>query len=175
MVGLFVLFMFLIFLIPLAINVFMIIELWLVFKKAGKEGWEALIPIYNTVVLLEITGLPMWHIALFFVPFGNVYALIRIYLELGYRFKQSSGFGVGLIFLCPVFLGILAFNKEMVYEAPKAVLNAYCSNCGSKINSNDKFCVTCGSKVEQAKDICLNCGCKLNKGDKFCTYCGSKI
>ena len=40
----------------LAISVFAIVSMWKVFKKAGKEGWAALIPIYNLVVLFQKPG-----------------------------------------------------------------------------------------------------------------------
>lgn len=175
MMGLIALFGFILFLVPIGVCVFTIISLWYIFKKAGKEGWEAIVPVYNCIVLLEITGLPMWYIALFFVPFGNIYALIRVYLELAKRFKQTTGFGIGLIFLSPIFLGMLAFNKQITYEAPQPFANVFCNNCGNKINPNDKFCVSCGSKIEKPKDICLNCGNKIKKDDKFCTRCGSQI
>jgi len=144
-------------------------------KKAGREGWEAIIPIYNMIVLLEITGLPMWYIALFFVPFANIYATIKIYLELAYRFKQDTGFGIGLIFLYPVFIGVLAFNKNITYDSPQPYAAAYCKNCGSKISSSDKFCNNCGTGVEILKNICLSCGNKIKKDAKFCTHCGTKI
>ena len=144
MVGLLVFLIFILFLIPIGIGVFTIICNWLVFKKAGKEGWEAIVPIYNTIVLIEIAGLPMWYIALCFVPIANIYATIKIYLELSYRFKQSAWFGIGLFFLTPIFLGILAFDKSMIYEK---TTNAYCNNCGNNIKSDDKFCVRCGKQI----------------------------
>ena len=175
MAGIIFLFGFILFLIPIGVCVFTIISLWYIFKKAGKEGWEAIVPVYNIIVLLEITGLPMWYVALFFVPFGNIYAMIRVYLELGYRFKQSTGFGIGLIFLAPIFLGMLAFNKQITYVAPTPFANTFCSKCGSKISANDKFCTNCGEKVDMPKDICLNCGSKIKKDDSFCTHCGTKI
>lgn len=175
MIGIVFLLVFILFLIPAAISIFTIISLWKVFKKAGRMGWESIIPIYNNIVLLEITGLPTWYIALFFIPFGNIYALIRIYLELAYRFKQSTAFGLGLIFLNPIFLGILAFNKDIIYEPLKPFDSMYCSICGSKINSDDKFCTNCGEKINRPKNICLDCGSKVKKDDKFCTHCGSKI
>lgn len=175
MVNLIFIFGFIFFLIPIGFSVFMIVSLWKVFKKAGKEGWESIIPIYNTIVLIEITGLPMWYIALFFLPFANIYAMARIYLELGYRFKQPTGFGVGLILLNPIFLGILAFNKEMTYEPLTVFATIYCSKCGNKINSNDKFCTICGTKVNRPKDICSYCGSKLRSDDKFCTHCGTQV
>ena len=175
MVGILGLILFILFLIPIGVCVFTIISLWYIFKKAGKEGWEAIVPIYNIIVLLEITGLPMWYIALFFVPFGNIYALVRIYLELAYRFKQSTGFGIGLIFLCPIFLGMLAFNKQISYEVKAPFATTYCSKCGSKVNNDDKFCTNCGEKIDRPKDICVNCGNKIKKDAKFCTHCGTKI
>ena len=173
--GLIFLFAFILFLIPIGVAIFTLISFWYIYKKAGKEGWESIVPVYNIIVLLEITGLPMWYIALLFVPFGNIYALIRIYLELGYRFKQSTGFGVGLIFLPPIFLGILAFNKNIIYASPQIITNAFCSKCGNKVNDDDKFCTNCGEKIDRPKDICLNCGNKLKKDDKFCTHCGTKV
>jgi len=175
MAGFFALFAFIFFLIPIGACVFLLISLWYIFKKAGKGGWEAIVPVYNCVVLIEITGLPMWYIALFFVPFANVYAMIMVFLELAKRFKQTTGFAIGLMFLCPIFLGILAFNKEITYEAPQTFVNIFCSKCGNKISNNDKFCTNCGEKVEKPKDICLNCGNKIKSDDKFCTHCGTHV
>ena len=144
MVGLLVFLIFVFFLIPIGIGIFMIVCNWFVFRKAGKEGWEAIVPIYNTIVLIEIAGLPMWYIALYFIPIANIYASIKIYLELSYRFKQSAWFGIGLFFLTPIFLGILAFDKNMVYEKS---INSYCSNCGRNTNKDDKFCVHCEKQI----------------------------
>ena len=56
-------FSFIFFLIQIAIGIFTIVATWKVYKKSGREGWESIIPIYNIVVLLEITGLPLWYIA----------------------------------------------------------------------------------------------------------------
>lgn len=125
-------FSFILFLVPIAIGVFTIVSLWKVFEKAGREGWECIIPIYNIIVLLEITGLPMWYIALLFIPGANIYATVKIYLELAYRFKQSTGFGIGLIFLYPIFIGILAFKDEITYESAQPFEESFCKNCGSK-------------------------------------------
>ena len=144
MVGLLMFFIFMLFFIPIGIGIFTIVCSWLVFKKAGEEGWESIVPIYNTGVVIEISGLPMWYIALFFIPFANIYATVMVYLELARKFKQSTGFGIGLIFLTPIFLGILAFDKSMVYEIST---NNYCSNCGKQINDADKFCTYCGKKI----------------------------
>jgi len=127
--GLGAMFGFLIFvyIVALAVSIFTIVCNWKVFKKAGKNGWEAIVPIYNFVVLLEITGLPMWYLVLFLVPVGNVVVLFLIYIELAKKFGQSAGFGVGLALLNPIFMAILAFNKNYVYQAAPVSPN-YSSN-----------------------------------------------
>ena len=41
--------------IMLAVAVFSIVSMWKVFKKAGKEGWAALIPIYKKIIVVLAT------------------------------------------------------------------------------------------------------------------------
>lgn len=48
-------------LLVIALYVVYVIGLWKLFKKAGKQGWEAIIPFYNTYVLVEISGLNWWY------------------------------------------------------------------------------------------------------------------
>lgn len=100
----------------IAFSVLMIISLWKIFKKAGKNGWEAIIPIYNFVVLLQIVELPIWYIVLFIVPFANIYAMFKIYIELAHKFGKSTGFGVLTAFFSFICLPILAFGKNNVYN-----------------------------------------------------------
>ena len=108
-------------LISMAISVFVIISYWKVFKKAGKPGWAAIIPIYNTIVMIEIAELPMWYIALFFVPFANIYAIFKINIEIAKKFGKDAGFGVGMTLLAPVFYAILAFSKNIAYVGAQSV------------------------------------------------------
>ena len=64
--------MFLLFmLIYFAVVLLIIVGLWKMFTKAGKPGWASIIPIYNLIVLIEITGKPLWWIVLLFIPFVN--------------------------------------------------------------------------------------------------------
>lgn len=102
-------------LIALAISVFMIICVWKIFKKAGKGGWESIIPVYNFIVMLQITELPMWYIVLLFVPIAQVYALIKMNIELAKKFGQEGGFAALLILVPVVGYPILAFGKDKVY------------------------------------------------------------
>ncbi|AFD05809.1 DUF5684 domain-containing protein [Solitalea canadensis] len=104
-------------LIYLAILVLVITSMWKVFTKAGKPGWAAIIPIYNIIVLLEITGRPLWWIVLLIIPLVNIVALIIIMIDLAKSFGKGTGFGVGLAFLGFVFFPILGFG-DAVYQGP---------------------------------------------------------
>lgn len=110
-------------LICMAVSIFSIVCLWKVFNKAGKPGWASLIPIYNIIVMIEIAGLPMWYIALFFIPFANIYAIFKIYIEIAHKFGKSTGFGVGMAFFAPIFFAILAFDKKAVYSSGVQTVN----------------------------------------------------
>ena len=61
-----------------------LIAVWKVCTKAGKPGWAAIIPIYNLIVLFEITGKPIWWIVLFLIPVVNFIAplivMILVYI-----------------------------------------------------------------------------------------------
>lgn len=92
-----------------------IIGLWKVFNKAGKPGWACIVPLYNIIVLLEITGKPTWWILLMFIPFVNIVIHIIVYHQLSLSFGKDSGFTVGLIFLPMIFIPILGFGNS-VYQ-----------------------------------------------------------
>jgi hypothetical protein len=103
--------------ISLAIAVVMIVAIWKVFAKAGRPGWAALIPIYNTITLLNITGKSGWWFLGMLVPFLNIYVYIRLVFNLASVFGRGIGFGFGLLFLFPIFLMILAFGNAQ-YVGP---------------------------------------------------------
>lgn len=109
--------------ISLLLSILLIVSMWKIYKKAGKPGWAAIVPVYNIIVLLEIAELPLWYIALFLVPFANIYAMFKIYIELAHKFGKSTGFGVASVFFSVVCFPILAFNKNIVYKNASVVEN----------------------------------------------------
>lgn len=98
-------------LVYLAIIAFFIYCGWKMFEKAGRPGWEVLVPFYNLYIMTtKIALLPAWYIILFFIPIANIYALFKIYISIAHNFGKSTGFGIGLIFLGFIFLPILALG-----------------------------------------------------------------
>ena len=63
-------------LLVIALYVVYVIGLWKLFKKAGKQGWEAIIPFYNTYVLVEISGLNWWYFLI--AISGTILGMLKI-------------------------------------------------------------------------------------------------
>ncbi|MCC6586191.1 MAG: signal peptidase I [Bryobacterales bacterium] len=103
----------------LAVALVVVASMWKVFTKAGKPGWAVIVPIYNIVVLLEITGKPIWWIILLFIPIVNFVIAILVYVSLAKCFGKGAGFAVGLLLLGFIFFPILGFGDAR-YLGPKA-------------------------------------------------------
>lgn len=98
--------------IGLAVSIVSIIAMWKVFKKAGKNGWEAIVPVYNIITLLQIVGInPIWVLGLA-VPVLNLIIAIAVAMRLAQGFGKDTSFTVGLILLNVVFMSILGFGKD---------------------------------------------------------------
>ena len=112
------------FLIVLAV---IILAQWKIYSKAGQPGWAALIPVYSTIVHLEVQRRPVWWIVFYLitpVPIAGGLSLLVMYiimcLDLAKQFGKGGGFAAGLIFLFPIFLLILAFGGAQYQGAPAA-------------------------------------------------------
>ena len=96
-----------------------IAAMWKVFQKAGQPGWAAIIPIYNTIVLIQIAGKPVWWILLYLIPVVNIVIAIIVMHNISKNFGKGVGFTLGLIFLSPIFFPILAWGDAQ-YLGPTA-------------------------------------------------------
>lgn len=111
----------------LAIAVFYIYCMWKIYRKAGYQGWEAIVPIYNTYILLKIVGKPWWWLLLMLIPGVNIVFAIWTYNMLSKSFGKTELFTVGLLLLSFIFFPILAFG-DAKYLGPfgdKAAFDAY--------------------------------------------------
>ncbi len=106
--------------ISLIVTIVMIVAAWKIFAKAQKPGWAAIVPIYNTIVLLQIIGRPIWWIILLLIPFVNIVILFIVMIDLAKSYGKGAGFGIGLTLLSPIFLAILGFGSAQ-YQGPAHV------------------------------------------------------
>ncbi len=63
---------------------------WKLYKKAGRKSWEAIIPIYNAVVLMQIISRPKWWVILLFIPVINLLMFPVIWVETIRSFGKNT-------------------------------------------------------------------------------------
>ncbi len=65
----------------LAVQVIHFLGTWKLYVKAGRKAWEAAIPVYNGIVLMDIIKRPKWWIILLFIPVVNLLMFPVIWIE----------------------------------------------------------------------------------------------
>ena len=65
----------------LIIQVIHFLGTWKLYVKAGRKAWEAIVPVYNAVILMKIINRPWWWVILLFIPVINVIMLPVIWVE----------------------------------------------------------------------------------------------
>jgi hypothetical protein len=92
-------------------------SMWLVFEKAGKPGWAAIVPLYNVIVFLEIIGKPWWWLLLMLIPYINIIWIIWASNLFVKSFGDKSVWST-ISFLCVlyIYLPLLAFDKDATYK-----------------------------------------------------------
>lgn len=110
----------------LAAAIVTIVGQWKMFKKAGKEGYIALIPVYSSIVEMQMAGLPLtyWFINYGTILFscipiiggfiGMIFAYVFLFIKninLAKSFGKGAGFGVLMVFFPYVVYPILGFGK----------------------------------------------------------------
>ena len=65
---------------------------WKLYIKAGRKPWEAIVPIYNAIVLMKIINRPTWWVILLFIPVINLLMFPIIWIETARSFGKNSSF-----------------------------------------------------------------------------------
>lgn len=106
-------------LVTLALTVLIVAGFWKTFEKAGEPGWAAIIPIYNTYILIKIGGNAWWWLILLFIPVINVFALAKISIDVAGKFGKGLLFGLGLTFLSFIFYPLLGFGDSQYQDTTR--------------------------------------------------------
>lgn len=96
----------------LIIGILTLVAEWMIFKKMGRQGWEGIVPIYNTYVLCQELYGNGWKFLLLLIPIYNIYFVIKMNIDWAKAFNQGVGFGIGLLLLPFIFQLILAFGGD---------------------------------------------------------------
>ena len=85
--------------------------LYKIFQKAGRDdAWAAFIPIYNTIVLVDILKKPIWWFILLMIPFVNIIFAIMLTDRLSKFFGKDILMTLLVLVLPFIGLPILAFG-----------------------------------------------------------------
>ena len=99
--------------IQIAILILWVFGLYLMFEKAGRKGWEALIPGYSLWVWLKIIEKPWWLLLLLLFPGVNLVMLMVMSFNLAYGFNKRSSYDTYMSFFLPfIYLPMLGMKKE---------------------------------------------------------------
>lgn len=63
---------------------------WKLYIKAGRKAWEAAVPVYNAVVLMQIINRPKWWVILLFIPIVNLIMFPVVWVETLRSFGKNS-------------------------------------------------------------------------------------
>ena len=96
----------------LIIGILTLVAEWMIFKKMGRQGWEGIVPFYNTYVLCQELYGNGWKFLLLLIPIYNIYFVIKMNIDWAKAFNQGVGFGIGLLLLPFIFQLILAFGGD---------------------------------------------------------------
>ena len=92
---------------------------WLLFDKAGKHGWQTLIPFYNLYIFLQIIKKPLWWYLLLLVPFLNVFMYMLMLVELVKCFNKFKLWEQFLAVIIPfIYLPYIGLQNDEEYVDP---------------------------------------------------------
>ena len=102
--------------IQIAILILWVFGLYLMFEKAGRKGWEALIPGYSLWVWLKIIEKPWWWLLLLLFPGVNLVMLMVMSFNLAYGFNKRSSYDNYMSFFFPFIVIKFPLKLILVFD-----------------------------------------------------------
>ncbi|WP_295667514.1 signal peptidase I [uncultured Mucilaginibacter sp.] len=94
---------------------------WKLFQKAGRKGWEALIPFYSDYVMLKISGRPAWWMIWLFLPLASTIVGAGILVDFIKSYgKFTAKDRAKAIILGFIYLPKWGFENKTAYLGPSA-------------------------------------------------------
>lgn len=189
--------------VTLLLSIFSIVCWWKLFTKAGKPGWGSLIPIYNTILMLDVAGMSWkWILA----PFISV-IVVFLGAILGALLDIPVLIIVGfIIFVIMLIMYYIAFVFMLPFKVARnfgkgdgfAILTVFFSPIcyailafGDAVHVNNGFSSKYETVNNQVNGIennmenqennqvismyCPFCGSPVYGDSKFCSNCGSNV
>lgn len=95
---------------------------WKMYVAADRKAWEALVPVYNAVVLMKIIKRPTWWVILLFVPIVNLIMFPVTWVETArsFGFNKTKDTWFTLLTLGG-YLFYLNYTQKPVYQKERSL------------------------------------------------------
>jgi signal peptidase I len=91
---------------------------WKLYVKAGRKAWEAFVPVYNGIVLMQIINRPKYWIFLLFIPVINLFLFPIIWIETLRTFGKKSTVDMILgVVTLGLYIAYINYTQETTYHA----------------------------------------------------------
>ncbi len=176
-----------------ALVVFNIVGKWKLYEKAGRKGWESIVPFYNDWVYVEMAGLNSWYF-LFLIAGSlsvvfNIDDNISIYngtfriialaglffcnYNISKKLHKDTVFAVLMTLFSFIIIPLIGFSDKYVWDDSVPVsVNGPFDDVNNNNNNKEN-----NSNNNNEKDFkyCGHCGAKIESNSKYCSNCGKEI
>ncbi|MGB1971520.1 MAG: signal peptidase I [Flavobacteriaceae bacterium] len=96
---------------------------WKLYVKAGKKAWQALIPLYNAIILMEIIRRPKWWVILLFIPIINLMMFPVIWVETLRSFGKTKNSDAILgVMTLGLYLLVVNYSATSQYQENRSLV-----------------------------------------------------
>ncbi len=89
---------------------------WRLYEAAGRKRWEAAVPIYNAIVLMQIINRPKWWTILLFIPIINLIMFPVVWVETLRSFGKNSTTDTWLaVFTAGLYIYYVNYTQPLNY------------------------------------------------------------
>lgn len=95
---------------------------WKLYEKAGRKKWEAFVPVYNSIVLMQIINRPTWWTVLLFIPVINLILFPVVWVETLRSFGKNSTADTWLgIFTFGLYIYYVNYTQDVTHIAERSI------------------------------------------------------
>ena len=96
---------------------------WKLYEATGRKRWEALIPVYNAIVLMKIINRPTWWTILLFLPIINLIMFPVVWVETLRSFGKNSTLDTILgVATLGFYIYYLNYTQELNYISDRSLI-----------------------------------------------------
>ena len=96
---------------------------WRLYEAAGRKRWEAAVPIYNAIVLMQIINRPKWWTILLFIPIINLIMFPVVWVETLRSFGKTSTTDTWLgIFTAGLYIYYVNYTQPLNYITDRSLI-----------------------------------------------------